>query len=77
MQKVEAGVGIGPFLARFLIKNAIFYGLHKLTRSLLTHCTVTAPLLTFLLTVPHDSANLFHVPQTPPHPTFATGSEKQ
>ena len=46
---LEARVGIGPFLARFRIKNAIFYGLHKQTRSLLTHYTSTAPLLTYLL----------------------------
>jgi len=47
----EARAGIGPFLARFRDKFTHFRGLHKLTRSLLTHYTVTAPLLTFLLTL--------------------------
>src|SRR5262249_19135466 len=44
-------VGIGPFSARFRDKFAHFLRLHKLTRSVLRHCTSTAPLLTFLLTV--------------------------
>lgn len=48
---MAAEVGIGPFRRRFRNQIAICSELFNRIRSLLRHCSFTAPLLTFLLTV--------------------------